>query len=410
MAVGGYKCVSFTWSGGRTDSALDRCQYVLHGFCSAIVSAQLGWEWDTDFNDGTIGDYKVMGGHSSSSPNIAYILKLIYNQHVYRWCVGLNYRNLTSFRTQDCVYYCSSNNPPSYYNFQGGLYSGVIKDGTFTYDSTYGYIPGDTGQFLKWMHFAPWASANAIGSSAGSFVWQNNSSFQYGYYALIKNDQVVVFYKSSEWNSYASSTARLKGYMFGELFKETAHTNDLNTFACIYLCTFVDVATVGEIGNTLNGKAGSTSGTSACSFINATNNNVTFWYNQTSSPFYSVNTTCSQIFTASGSKLEGMNSNTNDRVQLKYDAYPVNDTVSTVQNNPGGGRWTPCFVYYFTGDQQTYGVVQGDSFKGYLDTDLIRGVNPNYTKGQTLGDNAEFLYLGGGFAIGWDASNTVTMF
>jgi hypothetical protein len=91
MATGGYKLVKFSWQGGRTDSALARCKFVLHGFCSAIVDANLGWNWDTDFNDGSLGSCATMGGHTDGSPNIAYILKLVYNGHTYRMCVALNY-------------------------------------------------------------------------------------------------------------------------------------------------------------------------------------------------------------------------------------------------------------------------------------------------------------------------------
>jgi hypothetical protein len=36
-------------------------------------------------------------------------------------------------------------------------------------------------------------------------------------------------------------------------------------------------------------------------------------------------------------------------------------------------------------------------------------VNPNYGYGQQL-DGGNFVYLGGGFAIGWDPNNTILLF
>lgn len=404
MSTGGYKCVGFTWAGGRTDSALERCQYVLHGFCSAIVNAQLGWGWDTDFNDGTIGSYKTMGGHTSSYPNIAYILKKTYNQHVYRVCMAYNYYKPCGQREQDCVTYPYSTT--THWKFSGGLYCGCMKDGTFVYDATYGYIPGDSGQFLKWMHFSP----NNQSLDKPSFAYQNGG-YNYSYYAIIKDAVMCIFYKSTEWlnNTKALTTSMLKGYMFGELFKETAHTNDLNTLACIYLngLNLGGSSQKGEAGNPYNGVEGTGTTNNTPILINSVDNSIQWVYSGATT---SNSMILSQIFTASGARLEGYKYSENMWVQIRFDTAPTANYVSAVVSNTGGGRWTPCYVYYYTGDQQTYGVVQGDSFKGYLDTDLIRGVNPNYTKGQLLGENSEFLYLGGGFAIGWDASNTEILF
>jgi hypothetical protein len=76
-----------------------------------------------------------------------------------------------------------------------------------------------------------------------------------------------------------------------------------------------------------------------------------------------------------------------------------------------GGRWVPLEAYLTSSDPSLYGIVSGDGFKGYLDTDFIRCVTRNtYSKGQTFGTNSEFIYLGGGIAIGWDSTNTVSLF
>ncbi len=75
--------------------------------------------------------------------------------------------------------------------------------------------------------------------------------------------------------------------------------------------------------------------------------------------------------------------------------------------NSGCGRFAPYWVGYQMFSSDAKGV-QGenycDGFKGYLDTDAIRAVDTTaYTRGQTL-DNGNFLYLGAGLCIGWDAS------
>jgi hypothetical protein len=58
-----------------------------------------------------------------------------------------------------------------------------------------------------------------------------------------------------------------------------------------------------------------------------------------------------------------------------------------------------------------YGVTSETCLKGYADPDLIRIVNCNsvYQRGQTF-DNGNIVYIGGGVAIGWDASNTTSIF
>ena len=418
MATGGYKLVKFSWQGGRTDSALNRCKFILHGFCSAIVDANLGWNWDTDFNDGTVDSCATMGGHTENYPNIAYILKLVYGGHTYRMCVALNYRAITALRNEDCVPFHISNGTGTYYQFTGTLYTGLVKDGTYVLDTTYGYIPSG-GQFLKWMTFNN--NASTASSSYGySLVSQNTSSTYYSYYALIKDAQIAIFCNSSVWRNTSTTTSGLKGYIMGEVFKETAHSSDLNTFSCVYLCqssingeytsssvyNYNDASTEISYPNSHSTSSGNDYGF----LINASSAyGFRFtYYGGSSEGYYSACNTNSQIFTADGTNLCGMYSYAERWVELRFDSHQVNSKVSSTVNTPGG-RWTPCYVLYNCADQDTYGVVSGDSFKGFIDTDLLRGVNCTYTYGQQLG-GGDFLYLGGGFAIGWDASNTETLF
>ena len=56
------------------------------------------------------------------------------------------------------------------------------------------------------------------------------------------------------------------------------------------------------------------------------------------------------------------------------------------------------------------GVVQGDGFKGYLSTDVIRCVRADkFSRGQ-LFDGGQFVYVGGGIAIPWDPSITESIY
>lgn len=68
----------------------------------------------------------------------------------------------------------------------------------------------------------------------------------------------------------------------------------------------------------------------------------------------------------------------------------------------GSSRWTPMSIFCATTDLSTNGVVEGDGFKGYADTDMFRYANGE--RGQ-LYDNGNFINLGYNLLIGWEADN-----
>lgn len=396
MATGGYKLVSFSWAGGRTDSALDRCKYILYNFCKAIVDANMGWTWDDDWvADGSINDYRTMGGHSDSYPNIAYVLTNTVDNVVYRAIVCLNYSQMVSLREQDCLATYTGDSSTSGYRFPGCLYVGTQKGGKITWDSTYGYHPNDSnpGQWLKWMALSCYKN-----SAANSFAANNDSSSTYTYFCLIKGAQLGFFGRRSTWTQEYIGN-RLKGFLCGEIFKTTAHSADSNTFGSIYLG---GLGTFEEPSQQNYNWASILANTPQ-----SQSDGIQFAFLTTGNVYQ--NNTFSQIFKANGELLAGCNPLPKERVQLQYDLNQVNNWTCNTVLAPGG-RWTPCYVYYATQDQSTNGVVPGDSFKGFLDTDLIRGVNPQTAYGEVLGANGEFVHIGGGFAIGWDPSNTVSFF
>lgn len=391
MATGGYKLVRFSWQGGRSDTPLERTKYVLNGICDAIVNANVGWQYDTLTQ--TANDFITMPAYNNNTyPNLLKVLKLEYNNHIYKMGVGYNYKydydDVQRMKVSDCSastysYACIQRG-----NFGGGLYFGIVKDGDFNTDSTYGLVWNETGCFLRWMPFNN--QANTYNDSF--FISENSYSYLYTYYFLLKNAQIAIMSRSSKW----TTGAKLKCIVAGEIFKETAHSSDNNTFGSFYLSNSYQREAEAPSENPRFG-------------INAG-----VGYSGYSWPTYDA---CvqNQIFTSTGEVRFGYYSTqetTNNyvyRTAVGFDTNVVGNRVSPIVTSPGG-RWTPCYMLVQASDQNTYGIVQGDGFKAYIDTDLLRGVNPYYTYGQLLGNNSEFIYLGGGFAIGWDASNTVPLF
>lgn len=388
MAVGGYKSVSFSWQGGRTDTPVERTKFVLNGICDAIISANVGWQYDT--LTPTSADFVQMPSTNHTDyPNLMKVIKLEYNSHTYRLCIGnvYDYPTLSSsakLKPSDCSntkgndYDLSSQNGM----FDGTMYFGIIRDGSLTTDSTYSYVWDGQGVFTKWITFS------AARNSNDSMICENNAQYVYSYYFVLKNAQIGIFQRSSEW----TYNCRLRGFIAGEIFKQTGHTTDANG---IGVCSLSDSAyeeTICPQGWIMNADAG------YISFQDTSGSNV--------SPIQSSIITSSGV--AYAGDLISQSSTTVYDLCVCFDDRVVGNEISSTITSPGG-RWTPCWMAIRAADQDTYGVVPGDGFKGYIDTDLLRGVNPNYGYGQQL-DGGNFVYLGGGFAIGWDPNNTVLLF
>ena len=79
------------------------------------------------------------------------------------------------------------------------------------------------------------------------------------------------------------------------------------------------------------------------------------------------------------------------------------DSKVTSVSQSGATRWVPYEIAVVTTDLTTYGIIPGDGFKGYLDTDLFRcglvTLNQLYDNGNFCGWNNMLM-------IGWDVNNT----
>lgn len=81
--------------------------------------------------------------------------------------------------------------------------------------------------------------------------------------------------------------------------------------------------------------------------------------------------------------------------------------ATTIHSVPelGTEPWVSPYMYYSGTGVSTEGVIAGNGMKGVLDPDKIRQVQGwSMSQRQTL-DGGNFLYIGGGIAIGWDPGN-----
>jgi hypothetical protein len=105
---------------------------------------------------------------------------------------------------------------------------------------------------------------------------------------------------------------------------------------------------------------------------------------------------------ASGNWFNTFNLTTNARIYFSS-SWPV--LSPNVFSNTGETAWTAIAVIVASDDLQSNGVVQGNGFKGFLDTNYFRAIG-NATVHQTLDNNNFFVPEANlGLAIGWDPSN-----
>lgn len=380
MATGGYKLVQFSWGGGRSDSRTDRVKFILNGITQAVVDANLGWGFDT--LTPTSSDFLTMPSSDASNyPDFVKVLSYTSGLDTYKLCFGYLYSSYNAgswFKPSDCN---STKSQSGDYGelsqngrITGGLYVSMIKNGTLVSDSTYGYVWDGNGVFLRWCPFALFYPSY---SAVNTFAYDNTSGVTYTIYALIKEKQIGIFERSSSWNV----GSRLKGVLLGEIFSITGHNDDNYT--------------MGSLG--LSDNLEPESSDSKTKYINASYGSINFDSSSTS-----------QILTKTGVCIPSATGDACTCVTA-FDTTLVDSNISPTISS-SGGRWTPVYMYANSADHDTYGVVAGDGFKGYVDTNLIIGVSPNYSYGQVLGTNGEYVYLGGGFAVGWDSTNTNSFF
>jgi hypothetical protein len=94
---------------------------------------------------------------------------------------------------------------------------------------------------------------------------------------------------------------------------------------------------------------------------------------------------------------------------MTWSTTPLASTVY-LYNEIGDEPYVGPILYYSRSvDIDSEGIIRGNGLKGALDTDKIRIVQGrDLTQRQTL-DNGNFMYIGGGVAIGWDPGNGPTI-
>lgn len=378
MSTGGWKWCEWVYSHGTYNSrgslstrqwAERQANSIIKGAAQSIINSGEGWAYDSEFTAGE-DDFTSIGTNS----NWAYYVGCQFLKHANgaRLCIRYTVQYRVMSQTVECKF---SNVSDITYN---GLCMSIIPPGSAnkwdlsSSGTTENFLPYDATRFV--------GNSRSSGDSApysnvcADYNW-NSTSGSSRYVFGIKADSV--FFGVNQWIELASSK-RFGLSFVGELFGQLANDGDSAYFSKYGAFTFA---------------------TGSNEYAPLMSDSMTKAFVDPYSTYFRDN--------AKAIPPSGRDDSTFLMVCFNTNAAAL---YSSATNAAKSGKviFGAVGSYIRSIDALTYGVSNGNGMKGYFDTDKFRIVYPEMTYG-TLLDGGRFIYFGGGFAIGWDASNTITL-
>lgn len=370
-----------------------RCEAVLKAAAEALISMDIGWELDsTRQNDSsTTSDFAESPCRSGSNTYPALFLRnTVSGCKLYLAYYG----GMTN--AANCVKDFSAPSAASHHvdifcygdAHINGLCASIIAEGsqqTFgqTFDSS--FLPNDATRIMGTCFY--YESTN----TAISFCCNPTSGYHYSW-GIFATDRTIAV--CANYNSSSTPNLGHPVYVTGKLFGNLAHD--------------ADNATNSKYGTFIfrNGVASSSvEGTQSLlkyTISNQTTSGIVPLRKMFGSdPIYGYTT-------ASISRVNGTWANAQPNSDVNVTGY-VADFFQITSNGytPSASetKWLPISVSVISTDLTTYGVVPGDGFKGWLDTDLFRCAVSTYG---TMYANGKFICPENDFnmLIGWESTNT----
>lgn len=375
--AGGWLARNFIYTGGTitgtTQAQIEkRVNYILTGCAKCLVDA--GWILDDRTPYGSPEHYGT--GSSSSS-------------HYHAW-----YRLRSAKGAKLLLMYIN------YYNDVFAVQQARTKGSQYRmFDLCFSYIPPGvnedfgtdiTSEQVKFIptHALPLANADTMLNntySSASSSYQNNSGTKYEYKFVTDGETIIFVHGAS-----AASTQYMNAICIGEVYGALAYPE-------------IETQPQAKYGILALYNANSSSAQN----YHGLNCNLTCYSgNPDSSYYYGHISYCymnGELFNP-----------TQGYLTLYTDLSLMNTTCNQTYNN-GMIRWMPfsCALSASVISTATT-VVQGDGFKGWYNTDMIRCVNGSNVQSGTLLDNGNFIVGipnngSWGCALGWDPSNSITL-
>lgn len=382
---------------GDTDALRrTRSEAVVKAAAEALIAMNIGWELDsTRQNDSsTTSDFADSPCRSGSNTYPALFLRnTVSGCKLYLAYYG----GMTN--TANCVKDFAAPSATYHVDIFGygdacinGLCASIIAEGsqqTFgqTFDSS--FLPNDATRIMGTCFFYQ-STNNAI-----SHCYNPTSGYHYSW-GIYATDRTIAV--CSNYNSSATPNLGYPVYATGKLFGNLAHETDNATNSKYGTFIF-------RLGDYYSEKEGSQTLMKYTVSSPPTSGIVPLRKMASSAPIYNY-------ATASFSKADGgwINAVTDDDYTngTGYIADFLQITNNCYTPSSGETKWLPISVSVISTDLTTYGVVPGDGFKGWLDTDLFRCAVSTYG---TMYANGKFICPENDFnmLIGWESTNTDTI-
>ena len=377
MATGGWKWGQFIYQFGTKVTSESTAQYVMRrskeiiaAFADYLIKSGEGWAFDSEFTN-SAEDFTQIGTGSDGSN--------------YSVCQFLKHENGTRL----CARYCSmyrkidktlEMRTSSYADItHSGLSIAMIPSGSPNkWDlsnncTTSSFIPTDATRFVGNSTNSSSHCNSVVYQDAYNFNGTQNRTIKYSF--GVKGDSVFIAINGLSGESYSS---RIDLCFAGKLFGVLSQSEDVgyhSKYGAFMSATSDEYYRGNDIFNSQSNW-----------------NGVYSTYFRTT-----VDTLPPSGISENSQRLKCFNSN----------AAAINSGI--IDNIRTGKTLFGAIGFYIASiDPQTYGVTKGNGMKGYADTDVFRAVYPQFSYG-TLFDGGRFIYLGGGWAIGWDPSNTINL-
>lgn len=378
---------------GNTDALKrSRSETILTKCVEAIIATGTGWALDTTHN-ATISDFADVPCKSGALtfPGLFLVnnisgcklfISYFGGNQTPSYCIKDFNEAASDESPNDLFFYAESNH--------GGLCVSIIPDGSSNdfgaaFDST--FLPDDATRIIGTTLY--WNS----NSSNTSFASDPYSGYIYSWGLFVTPYCIAV--SCSKGNAEQGAIG-IPVYAVGRIIGKLAHEEDNATNARYGILMFrAGVSTTSQCEglNELFGNRYNLAGSSTPYILGRRIGTV---------PLYEDTCTC--ICNAQGTWIK-YPYKTNITVNPCFYTQDIIATASYVFNKSGAVRWSPFCLCSLATDLQNYGVVPGDAFKGFVDTDLFRAASVS-AYGTTF-DNGKFISLDANTAclIGWDADN-----
>lgn len=413
--AGGYICRRYDFTGTFADDHT-ACLTVLQGIVTAIINTGK-WELDVSLNASLTNYTSASGDYTGTTlPGTAmpcYMYFLTSTVGTEKLCVGYRYGFALSYGSGSTASrYTDENyrNAITAENTAGksavswGVFASIIPAGSSsTFSTTAPYRPSDSTPFVftALKYSFNYGTSSLVECRSMAYIAKSGTTYTYSYIPVTDGHSLFILTNTTN-NSIGRGSDYYGGFICGKLIGTPYTQSDNNLYGTLMLSTS---------GNNF---------VSGSYYLNETyidsygiSNNPSTYF--TNSYYYESAAYWQQsVASADGTKWLGgqyLNAGTSSSdyiygPRISAETYLLNSNVSN--NN----QWVPIVLYGYAtiGTLTEYGVTNDTCIKGWVDPDLARIVPlGSFTRGQ-LFNNGSLVYIGAGLAIGWDASNTISIF